>query len=167
MSAVARLEPSDWHNHVHAGDVLTTDADGDIVTRTVGGVCIFHNPVGFEGGAGCALHIGAVNRNESYIDWKPEVCWQLPLRLEHHVDDNGHSTYFVAEWGRGHWGEGGDDLGWWCTEEPDAFVGHEPVYITLRDELCAMIGPKVYEHLASRLAVHSSIALPHPVLRRT
>ena len=32
---------------------------------------------------GCALHQAAVARGERFIDWKPDVCWQLPLRLEH------------------------------------------------------------------------------------
>ncbi|MCH7789135.1 MAG: hypothetical protein IH940_06790 [Acidobacteria bacterium] len=166
LSAAKRLDPADWHNHSHAGDELTTDADGDEVTRTVDGVCIFHNPAGFEGGPGCALHTAATKRGESYIDWKPDVCWQLPLRLEHHVDDNGHGTYFLGEWARRNWGEGGDDLGWWCTEEIEAFVAHEPVYVTLRDELTAMVGERVYDHLANRLALDASVPVPHPVLRR-
>ena len=77
----------------------------------------------FAGGAGCALHIAAVEAGERPIDWKPDVCWQLPLRLEHHTDDNGYVTSTLREWKRRDWGDGGNDFHWWCTESDDAFVG--------------------------------------------
>ena len=83
---------------------------------------------GFASGKGCALHSAALAEGERFIDWKPEVCWQLPLRLEHHYDDNSHLVYTLREWKRRDWGEGGADLHWWCTDGPEAFVGHEPVY---------------------------------------
>jgi hypothetical protein len=35
----------------------------------VDGACIFLNRLGFEGGAGCALHIGAAQFQESPITW--------------------------------------------------------------------------------------------------
>jgi hypothetical protein len=35
------------------------------------------------------------------------VCWQLPLRLEHKLDENEHATYVLREWKRRDWGEGG------------------------------------------------------------
>ncbi len=57
------------------------------------------------------------------MDWKPDVCWQLPLRLEEKVDDNDHITKVLREWKRRDWGEGGFEFHWWCTEAPDAFVG--------------------------------------------
>ena len=51
-------------------------------TRVVDGACIFLNRPGFAGGAGCALHLAAVDAGESPIDWKPSVCWQLPIRVD-------------------------------------------------------------------------------------
>ena len=30
----------------------------------------------------------------------------------------------VRQWDRRHWGEGGEEFHWWCTEDPAAFVGH-------------------------------------------
>ncbi len=60
------------------------------------------------------------------MDWKPLVCWQVPIRLEHSTDESGHVTSRLREWKRRDWGEGGSEFGWWCTEEPDAFVGSEP-----------------------------------------
>ena len=35
---------------------------------------------------------------------------------------------------------GGDEFHWWCTEDPEAFVDHEPVYETMRDEIVEMVG---------------------------
>ena len=49
-------------------------------TRVVDGACIFLNRTGFAGGAGCALHLAAFDAGESPIDFKPSVCWQLPIR---------------------------------------------------------------------------------------
>ncbi len=35
------------------------------------------------------------------IDWKPNVCWQVPIRLEHHTDDNGYVTSTACGSGSG------------------------------------------------------------------
>ncbi len=61
-------------------------------------------------------------RRDSPMDCKPEVCWQLPLRLTHHLDEVEHSTHTLREWKRRDWGEGGAEFHWWCTEGPEAFV---------------------------------------------
>ena len=50
------------------------------ITRLVDDACIFLNRPGFEGGAGCALHIAALEAGERPLDWKPNVCWQVPIR---------------------------------------------------------------------------------------
>ena len=105
------------------------------VTRLVDDACIFLNRPGFAGGAGCALHIAALEAGERPLDWKPNVCWQVPIRLEHSTDENGHVTSRLREWKRRDWGEGGDDFHWWCTESPEAFVGDQPVYRSARDEI--------------------------------
>jgi len=49
-----------------------------IVTRLVKDACIFLNRPDFLA-AGCALHVMAMDNDESYIPLKPEVCWQLPF----------------------------------------------------------------------------------------
>ena len=102
---------------------------------------------------------------------KPEVCWQLPLRREDQVDDDeGHVTSVIRQWDRRHWGKGGREFHWWCTEAPDAFVGNRPVYKEMQAELTEMVGPKVYEQFVSlvrerqRLRMES-VALPHPAVR--
>ena len=33
---------------------------------------------------------------------------------------------------------------WWCTADPEAFVGHKPVYLEMRDELIELVGRKPY-----------------------
>jgi hypothetical protein len=82
------------------------------VTRLADDACIFLNRPGFAGGVGCSLHLAAEAAGESPRDWKPEVCWQVPLRLEHSTDESGHVTSRLREWKRRDWGEGGDEFGW-------------------------------------------------------
>ena len=145
------------------------EADGSPVTttRVVDGACIFLNRVGFEGGVGCALHIAAAEAGERPMDWKPSVCWQVPLRLEHSTDESGHVTSRLREWKRRDWGEGGSDFGWWCTEEPDAFVGSEPLYMSAQDEIVELVGEHVYHAMAQQLERPNWVPLPHPVVRRS
>ena len=142
-----------------------------MTTRLVDGACIFLNRPGHPGGAGCALHRAAIDRGVPPLRLKPDVCWQLPLRREDAVVANGHVTSSLGEWGRRHWGEGGAEFSWWCTEAPEAFNGGDPVYISLRDELVAMVGQDVYDLLASYLGTRTSrrgqavSLLAHPTVR--
>jgi hypothetical protein len=137
------------------------------VTRLVKGACLFLNRPGFEGGVGCALHIAALERGDRPMDYKPDVCWQLPLRREDQEDADGHVTSTVGEWGRSGWGEGGAEFHWWCTEAREAYGGQEPVYRALGTELSAMVGQAVYLRLATYLDLRSagSVPLPHPAVR--
>ena len=150
---------------------LTKKDDGGVrVTRLVDDACIFLNRPGFPGGAGCALHRGALEAGERPLEWKPEVCWQVPLRREDTTDVNGHVTTTLREWKRRDWGEGGAEFHWWCTETADAFVDRQPVYVTLRDEITAMTSPNAYDLLAGHLTRRrtSRVAfLPHPAVRRS
>jgi hypothetical protein len=167
---IARLRDDEWQYKEDAerlGGAIYKNDDGDWVTRVIDGACIMQNRAGFEAGAGCALHLAALNRDESFIDWKPTVCWQAPLRLDFHVDDNEHMTKILREWKRRDWGEGGADFHWWCTDDPLAFVGLEPVYVTLKDEIVEMVGGGPYkrlvEHFEDRVR---SQPLPHPALKK-
>jgi hypothetical protein len=172
LAAAARLRPSQWQLHAEAGDTpLTTDEDGAVVTKVVDGACVFLNRPGFAGGAGCALHIAALEAGERPLDWKPDVCWQLPLRLEELTDSHGHRVFVLREWKRRDWGEAGLDFHWWCTDAPDAFVGGEPAYVTLRDEIVELVGEEPYRMLVAYLADRTtvmpdgSVPLPHPAVR--
>jgi hypothetical protein len=160
----ARLTPANWQFIGKAGDGFWRHSGKDKTTRLVEDACIFLNRPGFRAGAGCALHLGALQAGERPLDWKPTVCWQLPLRLEEEEDAHGHRTAILREWKRRDWGEGGEQFAWWCTDSPLAFVGRNPVYKTLKDELVEMIGPEVYRILVTQL--ERPVPLPHPVFRR-
>lgn len=148
VGLAAMVEPSlfQFHEQARIHGVLTEDGSG---TRLVEGACIFLNRPGFEGGGGCALHLSALADEESPIDWKPSVCWQLPLRVEWSEED-GTDVATVRRWGRADWGD--DPMHWWCTEDEGAFVGDRPVVESLADELGALVGTEVAVELRRRLA---------------
>jgi hypothetical protein len=120
-------------------------------TRVVDGACIFLNRPGFVGGAGCALHLAAIDSGESPIDWKPSVCWQLPIRIDWEDRGDGGEIATVRRWQRADWGDDEEDMVWWCTEAPEAYTGDRPVVESLGEELRAMIGTEVYVELRRRL----------------
>jgi hypothetical protein len=170
--AFARLEPRHMQFHALAteqGFLTSGDPDDDggapTVTVLADDACIFLNRPGFAGGAGCALHIAAVELGERPLDWKPGVCWQVPIRLEHSTDENGHVTSRLREWKRRDWGEGGADFHWWCTEAPEAFSGAEPVYVSARDEIVELVGKNIYDLMVGQIERPEWIPLPHPTMR--
>jgi len=158
-----------------AGGAVHRNDDGDWVTRVHDGACIFHNRTDFAAGAGCALHLMALETGQRPIDTKPAVCWQVPLRLDYHESDQGHLTYMLTDWKRRDWGEGGEDFHWWCTESPEAFgdAGHgQAVWQTLRDEIVELVGEQPYAALSDHLAQAQQrrksqpvTLLPHPAVR--
>jgi hypothetical protein len=170
LAMAAQLEPDEWQYHDRAaasgGPVFRND-EGAWQTHVVDGGCIFLNRPGFAAGAGCALHQAALRRGESFLGWKPEVCWQVPIRLDFHRDDNDHLTHILREWKRRDWGAGGEDFHWWCTEDDRAFVGVEPVYVACRAELEALVGPGPTALLTELLDArrHDGV-IPHPALNR-
>ena len=168
-AAASQLTNEQWQfrRKGRKGGFLRTQDDGTRITRLVDGACIFLNRPGFPAGPGCALHQAALAVDERPMDWKPDVCWQLPLRLQEHTDDHGHVTSTLREWKRRDWGEGGFEFHWWCTDAVDAFVGRTPVYVSLRDEIVELTGEAVYAMLVAQLAQRGRRAfLPHPAVRR-
>lgn len=168
---VKRLTPDDWQFHREAkrlGGPITV-VDGETVSRLVDDACIFLNRPGFEGGPGCALHRAALRTGERPLDWKPDVCWQLPLRLDDHTDENGFHTFTLREWKRRDWGEGGPEFHWWCTDDSLAFRDRKQVWQTLRDEICEMVGDDMYANVVKYIkarAKRTETLLPHPAVRR-
>ena len=79
-------------------------------TRIVDDACIFLNRPDFAAGPGCALHLHALNTGEHFSEYKPEVCWQLPLRRIDDEQDDGTVISRLTEFGRDGWGEGGEDF---------------------------------------------------------
>ena len=164
------LGPDEWQFRAEsddAGGPIHKNEDGEWVSRLHDDACIFLNRPGFANGPGCALHQAAVARKERFLDWKPDVCWQLPLRLEQKVDENEHTTNVLREWKRRDWGEGGAEFHWWCTDDDAAFIGHRPVYEELHDEIVEMVGEVAFEtfvaHVVQRPTEH---LLPHPALKK-
>lgn len=120
-------------------------------TRVVDGACIFLNRPGFSGGAGCALHLAADYFDESPIEWKPSVCWQLPIKVDWTIGEDDREIATVRRWARSDWGKDGEPMAWCCTEGPEAYVGTEKVLESLSGELGAIVGPAVMVELRRRL----------------
>jgi hypothetical protein len=149
---VAQLTDEDWQNRQVALGRGGRDPwaksrfkRDSVHTRVYRGACIFHNRVDHPGGAGCAFHVAALRRGENPMDWKPRICWQIPLFFE--SDDDMKTTKVracrTADWGAE------DVLEWWCTEHQDAFQADQPVYVTMEAELRRVCGSAVYEELAA------------------
>ena len=53
----------------------------------------------------------------------------------------------IGEYERLAWGDGGADFDWYCTSNTEAHVGREPVYISNKVELTALMGEAAYDVL--------------------
>lgn len=150
--AVGRLTAETWERHDVAVDEWTErDADGELKTRTIDGACVFHNSRDFAGGYGCALHGLALAEGVEPLTLKPDVCWQLPIRRRFTEFDPGDGETVteveIGEYIRAGWGAGGHDFDWYCTSNTEAHVGTEPVYVSQRTELVALMGEAGYAEL--------------------
>ncbi len=164
LKAAGHLTPDMWQFYEaakpkKAGDDLCIsekDGDGERKTRLVEGSCIFLNRKGYQapdftGSFGCVLHHLAQKQEIHVVDTKPDVCWQLPIRRSFEVREVGEREYSVTvigEYERLAWGDGGADFDWYCTSNPEAHVGVEPVYISNGTELKALMGWQAYAELA-------------------
>nr|WP_218848894.1 hypothetical protein [Nocardioides perillae] len=173
---VAQLTPAQWQGHpgrrVRRDDWVTTD-DGERKTRVadVDGqeACVFHNRGDFAAGAGCALHLLALEQGREPLETKPDVCWQLPIRRTfrevERPDGTAYTEVGIEEYDRRGWGPGGHDLDWYCSSNTEAHVAPEPLYVTMAAELTELMGPAGYAALAARCEAHlrsrSALAL-HP-----
>ena len=145
------LDPAlfQFHEEAALGGVVSDETATN--TRVVDGACIFLNRPGFAGGEGCALHLGALADGEAPMDWKPSVCWQLPIRVDWEPIDGGRERATLRRWSRADWGDEGDAMAWCCTEGERAYVGDRPVIDALADELAGVVGPEVVVELRRRL----------------
>ncbi len=147
----ATLDPDRFERHAEAGEGGIFSDDARTQTRVVDGACIFLNRPGFAGGAGCALHLAATDADESPIDWKPSVCWQLPIRVDWEAGAANTEVATVRPWTRRDWGPEGETMAWCCTEGSLAYVGDRPVIESLGPELTAIVGTEVYIELRHRI----------------
>ncbi len=149
LAATLDDEHAQYAHEIRDGGALNHDRTN---TRLVDGACIFLNRPEFPGGAGCALHATALASGESPIDWKPSVCWQLPLKIERHEDDQGRTVSRLRAWQRKDWGGDGETMAFCCTEPGDAYVGEQPVHVSLKSELTALLGDDVVEEITRQLS---------------
>ncbi len=173
-TAVKLLTPQTWQ-HFRRGFANYTEmdtVDGSTPARRTAtrpdGPCVFLNDPDFPGGYGCALHAQALRDGRHPLEYKPDVCWQLPIRRDQEwtkrVDGSKILLTVLAEFDRRGWGEGGHDLHWWCTSSPEAHVGGEPMYKSYGPELAALIGEQAYGKLVELCVAReqSGLVAIHP-----
>jgi hypothetical protein len=93
--------------------------------------CVFANDDQSPYGTGCALHMEAVSRGESFLDWKPTVCWQVPLYVDY-VEELDTNVLRMFHWGK-------EDYDWFCTQDEFAWTSDRPVYQYMAAELKRMV----------------------------
>jgi len=174
--AVGKLTAETWQLHRRFKDTLIDDTlendqgeeEPAVKTAVVDGACVFHNREGFPTGSGCALHQQAIRDGVHPMEYKPEVCWQLPVKrdfkTEHRADGTDVEVTLITEFDRASWGPGGHDFDWWCTGSPLAHTAAEPVYLSYEVELTELLGRPAYERLAELCAEREKHGLvaPHP-----
>lgn len=157
-AAAKKLTPQTWQHYRRGFDNYTEmdTVDGKTpALRTAtreGGPCVFLNDADFPGGGGCALHAQALRDGVHPLEYKPDVCWQLPIRRDQEWIDRPDGTKVLltvlTEFDRRAWGSGGHDLDWWCTSSAEAHVGSKPLFREYEPELIALIGQSAYAKLA-------------------
>jgi hypothetical protein len=155
VEAFARRLPAELWQFRETGQAEgVTVADGDDShgrTRIVEGACVFLNRNGFPAGPGCALHLLALTEGRQPLETKPDVCWQIPLRLSYVWEQGAEVDTLivtVGEYDRAAWGPGGAYMNWWCSSNTEAHNGARPLYQAYAAELTALIGPANYAELA-------------------
>src|SRR6185312_15719508 len=82
----------------------------------------------------------------------------LPIRRSYRTvelaDQTSYLEVSITEYDRRGWGPGGHDLDWYCSGNPEAHVGREPVYRSNKVELVELMGETAYEELVVRCEAH-------------
>lgn len=163
LVAANRLTPDIWQFFAEAQpkrkngklQISEVGLDQDRKTRKVNDSCIFlnrkgHAAPGFTGSFGCALHHLAEKENIHFVETKPDVCWQLPIRRsfeKRQFGDREIAITVIGEYERLAWGDGGADFHWYCTSNSDAHTGRQPVYLSNEVELRKLMGDLAYATL--------------------
>jgi hypothetical protein len=111
----------------------------------------------------------ALREGVHFVETKPDVCWQLPIRRTFRnvelPDETSYLEITITEYDRRGWGGGGHDLDWYCSGNTEAHVGVEPVYVSNEHELVALMGRAGYDELVGHCEAHlrsrSALAI-HP-----
>ena len=147
----ACLDEGSWqHARDAASDGIFTDETRRAI-RVVDGACIFLNRDGFAAGPGCALHLGAAQHGEPPLEWKPNVCWQLPLKVERHDGADGTPVHVLRRWRRDDFGGDDASVAWFCTDTADALVGDAPAAESLASELAELLGDDLADAIRDRV----------------
>lgn len=137
---VPELNPQNWQNYTENWMISEiNEDDGELDYKTavanpdddISG-CVFANRPGFAAGTGCALHAEALRRGENPMDWKPEICWHMPLEVDFQESANLH---ILRQY---HWAEGIYD--WFCAHDDANWCGENPIYQTMAPELERLVG---------------------------
>ncbi|MGA3488810.1 hypothetical protein ACK8GG_12455 [Micromonosporaceae bacterium DT55] len=174
-AAAGKLSPATWQ-HYRRGFANYTEQDTidgksparRTATQGEDGPCVFLNDLDFAGGGGCALHAQALRDGVHPLRYKPDVCWQLPVRRDQEWSKRPDGSKIListlTEFDRRGWGSGGHDLHWWCTSSPEAHVGTEPMYVSYAAELTELIGQDAYDRLVELCVARERTGLvaPHP-----
>ncbi|SNT61555.1 hypothetical protein SAMN05421812_113130 [Asanoa hainanensis] len=174
-AAAKKLTPETWQ-HYRRGFKNYTEMDTvdgktparRTATQSADGPCVFLNDADFPAGGGCALHAQALRDGVHPLEYKPDVCWQLPVRRDQDWNKRPDGTKILittlTEFDRRGWGSGGHDLHWWCTSSPEAHVGSEAMWQSYEPELTALIGKAAYAKLAEMCAARArrGMVAPHP-----
>jgi hypothetical protein len=149
IAALGAALDADIFEHAASGP-LVFETDGAWHTRVVDGACVFFNRPGFSGGTGCALHLAALADGDDPIEWKPQTCTRMPLRVDERVTDEG-TELTVRAWQRADWGPDGATMAWWCTEATETYRGETRVFESLAPELRVLLGDDTYARAAEVL----------------
>lgn len=170
---VARLTEDDLHkkalDYIKKNGYLVVfnekDENFNAKTKVRNGACVFANRTheaapGDENRIGCAfLHMASRLNRESvddvdHTETMPKVCWQLPFKTDDTTDEYGEvTTTTIYPWDAGQWTEDGDAdfLEYWCVNDSANYSGGEPLYISAKAELTALMGKPAYEVAADLL----------------
>ena len=155
-TAAKRLPRSMWQNFDVARkngkfNITELGLDKDRKTKKINKTCIFFNESDFNNKYfGCALHHLALAEDKHFVDTKPDICWQLPLRRSWESRSTGDKKYdviVIGEYTREAWGEGGADMDWYCSSNSEAHNGAEPVYLSHKTELIKLMNESAYKKL--------------------
>lgn len=157
-SAAARLRPEQWQFAGEGLELTEVDADGEEKTAAHDGGCVFLNRGDFHRGPGCALHLLAADEGVSFVQTKPDVCWQLPIRreYEHRSERDGSEVLvtILTEYTRAGWGPGGHNFDWYCSANTEAHTATDAVFVSAAAELTELIGQAAYQVLVEHCEAH-------------
>ena len=126
-------------------------ADGDLGTRLVDGACIFLNRPGFPAGPGAPCTRRRRPRDGATSSSSPRCAGSSRCGGRTRRRPTAGSPRWSASGTAGTGARAARSSTGGAPRTPTAFVGHEPVYVSMRTELETMAGKKVYKRLAAYL----------------